>query len=497
MIIRDFSERSCPDKKEMALAEFQQTRLESWNADDNENEKKALSYQRHILKKVKSMLMSDNYCILNLDTGLGKTFIALSLLCECRALLTNDKIPALVIAPARNLKDPWEKEIKQFNSSESSGIKHYVYHGINKDVLLSQDGLQFAGFDIVLTSYQTLTLKNSNTYFKNTFFPLIIFDEPQKIINPMRLRKTLKDISGLKSKKRLALTASPLSNSITELYALESFIKDPSMIELAYEFISQNKNDLEILEMKCRDFSQIISASKFEQKISDEIKLPKLKEFRLVLPISPSIQERLETLSSYPQQSKLLSNSGLFIKSDNNPFFNSREKVLDIILSKIPEDEKVIVFSMYTEGLDSLFAKLSRDYVCFKNNGTMQQKQKETNVKFFKLYSRKAIMLASVKANETGLNYQEANNVIFMDAWYNPQVMKQARDRCFRMGQKKAVNVFYLSTNTDFENNIWNIEKEKLNITQRILDRDEGGVPVEYDFSNGSNKMERFLWVLD
>lgn len=443
------------------------------------------------------MLMSDNYCILNLDTGLGKTFIALSLLCECRALLTNNKIPALVIAPARNLKDPWEKEIKQFNSSESSGIKHYVYHGINKDVLLSQDGLQLAGFDIVLTSYQTLTLKNSNTYFKNTFFPLIIFDEPQKIINPMRLRKTLKDISGLKSKKRLALTASPLSNSITELYALESFIKDPSMIELAYEFISQNKNDLEILEMKCRDFSQIISASKFEQKISDEIKLPKLKEFRLVLPISPSVQERLETLSSYPQQSKLLSNSGLFIKSDNNPFFNSKEKVLDIILSKIPEDEKVIVFSMYTEGLDSLFAKLSRDYVCFKTNGTMQQKQKETNVKFFKLYSRKAIMLASVKANETGLNYQEANNVIFMDAWYNPQVMKQARDRCFRMGQKKAVNVFYLSTNTDFENNIWNIEKEKLNITQRILDRDEGDVPVEYDFSNGDNYIEKLENLLD
>ena len=40
MIIRDFSERSCLDKKEMVLAEFQQTRLESWNADDNENEKK-------------------------------------------------------------------------------------------------------------------------------------------------------------------------------------------------------------------------------------------------------------------------------------------------------------------------------------------------------------------------------------------------------------------------------------------------------------------------
>ena len=146
---------------------------------------------------------------------------------------------------------------------------------------------------------------------------------------------------------------------------------------------------------------------------------------------------------------------------------------------------------MYTEGIDSLYVELSNsDYLCFKMTGAMTPKKRKLKVQDFKDYKGKALMLASIKANETGLNYQEANNVIFLDTWYNPQVIKQARDRCFRMGQVKDVNVFYLSSDTEFENNIWDIKDSKLKETNQVLNWEKEVTPIVKDYSNDENYLE-------
>ena len=49
------------------------------------------------------------------------------------------------------------------------------------------------------------------------------------------------------------------------------------------------------------------------------------------------------------------------------------------------------------------------------------------------------LFLLSLKAGGTGLNLTSANHVVLYDRWWNPAVEDQARDRAWRIGQKKTV----------------------------------------------------------
>lgn len=50
--------------------------------------------------------------------------------------------------------------------------------------------------------------------------------------------------------------------------------------------------------------------------------------------------------------------------------------------------------------------------------------------------------LLSTRAGGQGLNLIGADTVIIHDMDFNPQVDRQAEDRCHRIGQKKAVTVY-------------------------------------------------------
>ena len=170
--------------------------------------------------------------------------------------------------------------------------------------------------------------------------------------------------------------------------------------------------------------------------------------------------------------------------------FDSKTKTAELILSLIPKTQKTIVFSMYTRCLNKLHRLLSKQYDCFKVVGGMSKKERIRVVNNFKAFKRQAIMLASLKANSTGLNYQEANNIIFLDPWYNPEAMKQARDRCFRMGQKNITNVFYLMTDTDHEINITRIKETKTGIKKAVFPLEDGPNPKEIHVYSNENYLE-------
>lgn len=494
MMIRNFTTNRTPEQD--VLYKFYAKRLESYhNTKEPAQEKELFFFQSEILKNTVDFLNEYHYCILNLDTGLGKTFLSISLINQCYINEENNN-PILVIAPANNIIDPWEKEIYEFNQFEDKKLKVYKYHGVDKENLCNDNLLQVIGYDVILTSYQTLVSKNCNMFFKETNFPLVIFDEPQKIINQSSANISHRSLSHIKCDYRIALTASPLSNSTKELYILETFIKNPKFLEEAYDFIA--KNEIDSIKEECRSFIPIISESKFSSKIQKEINLPNLIQYKFLLPVPEIVISKLAENKSFPQKSKLLTCQSLYGFKDENVFFDSKIKVLKLILEKIPDYEKVIVFSLYTEELNYIYSELCcMKYMCLKTIGQMTTKARETSIRNFKEYKKKAIMLASIKANETGLNYQEANNIIFLDSWYNPQVIKQARDRCFRIGQKKAVKVFYLSTNTDFENNVWKTENQKLKEKKELLNWEMESPPQEIDYSYDTEYLKNIKSFLD
>ena len=67
---------------------------------------------------------------------------------------------------------------------------------------------------------------------------------------------------------------------------------------------------------------------------------------------------------------------------------------------------------------------------------------REKNIEHFKNDPNIKILLASSRVAAEGLNLTVANNVIFLNRWWNPSSNNQARDRVNRMGQEKIVNIY-------------------------------------------------------
>ena len=116
-------------------------------------------------------------------------------------------------------------------------------------------------------------------------------------------------------------------------------------------------------------------------------------------------------------------------------------------LHTVPNSEKVIFLSFFKASLDLIKGILTEDYGidCARYDGDVDKEVRASDLQRFKT-STCRVLLATVQSGGTGLNITEANNICFLDRWFNPCVHDQAESRCHRLGQKRAVKVAYLDT---------------------------------------------------
>jgi SWI/SNF-related matrix-associated actin-dependent regulator 1 of chromatin subfamily A len=62
-----------------------------------------------------------------------------------------------------------------------------------------------------------------------------------------------------------------------------------------------------------------------------------------------------------------------------------------------------------------------------------------------------------------------ADTVILHDCDFNPQIDRQAEDRCHRLGQEKKVTVYRLVTKDSVDEKIVAIAEQKMNLGSTIL----------------------------
>jgi len=99
------------------------------------------------------------------------------------------------------------------------------------------------------------------------------------------------------------------------------------------------------------------------------------------------------------------------------------------------------------------------------------------------------IFLLSTRAAGIGINLTSADTVIFYDICYNPQVDRQAEDRCHRLGQTKQVNIFKLVVKDSCEEDIIQMAYEKKELNDIILQ--EGS--YQQKTSKNSNNLFSFF----
>lgn len=166
-----------------------------------------------------------NGAILADEVGLGKTIEAGIILSQHWA---ERKRRLLIICPA-NLRKQWSAELM-----EKFFIPSYILEAksFSEEIELgnlnpfNKDGGEHQPSGIIICSYQFARTKSA--YLRNTPWDLVVIDEAHRLRNVYkpnnRIANTIKD--ALLKRKKILLTATPLQNSILELYGLVSIIDE-------------------------------------------------------------------------------------------------------------------------------------------------------------------------------------------------------------------------------------------------------------------------------
>lgn len=421
------------------------------------------------------------------DMGLGKTLQVISLLLK----LKNEeklKLPSLIVVPLTLIFN-WEEEFAKFAPS----IQVLRYHGSRSDraKLLKQTDQ----YDAILCSYGVV-LQDQRSLSQQKFGYLVL-DESQKVKNPTT--KTYKAIGRINAANKLALTGTPVENSMLDLWAQMNIV-NPDLLGTLKKFqqrfidISEDDQPRQIEILKKLIFPFILRRTKEEV----EKQLPPLTEIVQHIEMTDSQRKQY-------QKQLLLFRDKLFREIDQNGVNKSRLKIVEAltylrqischpaILDKtvaledagkmqllenmlddlIQEGHKILIFSQFVRFLTlvrQLFDKRGWTYEYLDG----KVRNRAARIHNFQDNPDIFAFLISLKAGGVGLNLTAADYVIHLDPWWNPAVEQQATDRAHRIGQDKNVFVYKYIMKDSIEEKILQLQAHKKELSEALISSDGG-----------------------
>ena len=389
----------------------------------------------------------------------------------------------------------WMREIEKF----APDLEIFVYHGAKRK-------LEMNGKDIVITTYGLV--RSDIEIFKKKKWASVILDEAQNIKNPET--KQTQSIKSLKSPLRIAMTGTPVENRLSEYWSIFDFLNHGYLDTLS-KFIKKfaipiekdrNKKQLEVFRKITAPFilrrvktdksiikdlpdkmelDQYCSLTKEQASLYQNIMDKTLKE----LESKDGIQRKGLVLQLITHLKQICNHPAHYLKKpESSPDLSGKTNMLLDLLATINEnEEKVLIFTQYTEMGNKLQEMISEAFgheVLFLHGG-LTRKKRDAMVDSFQNEPCIKTMILSLKAGGTGLNLTAANNVIHFDLWWNPAVETQATDRAFRIGQKKDVMVHRFITKGTFEEKIDAMIKSKKELADMAVTQGEKWVG---EFSN-------------
>nr|XP_016469767.1 PREDICTED: protein CHROMATIN REMODELING 19-like [Nicotiana tabacum] len=217
----------------------------------------------------------------------------------------------------------------------------------------------------------------------------------------------------------------------------------------------------------------------------DIVRIARVMHPKGVFGFECTVERVIEELRSYNDFSihKLLlyygdNNKGVL--SDEHVMVSAKCQELAKLLPSLKlRGHRVLIFSQWTSMLDILEWTLDVIGVTYRRlDGSTQVSERQTIVDTFNKDTSIFACLLSTRAGGQGLNLTGADTVIIHDMDFNPQIDRQAEDRCHRIGQNKPVTVYRLVTRNTVDENVYEIAKRKLTLDAAIL---ESGAQIEND----------------
>ncbi|KAF2790447.1 ISWI chromatin-remodeling complex ATPase ISW2 [Melanomma pulvis-pyrius CBS 109.77] len=139
--------------------------------------------------------------------------------------------------------------------------------------------------------------------------------------------------------------------------------------------------------------------------------------------------------------------------------------------------KKVLIFSQFTNTLDccedllTLISDHGKGFKFLRLDGSTASARRNLNIRMLNdPNSEYKVMLLSTRAGGLGINLTSAEDVIFLDEDWNPQITLQAEARAHRIGQTKKVTIYKLCTQGTVEEQMLGRIRKKLYLSTKITE---------------------------
>lgn len=407
------------------------------------------------------------------EMGLGKTIQAAAWL-----QLHPEKRPAIILCPA-SLKLNWAKEIKDTLSTKD---KIQILQG-TKPYPITTGSIIIINYDILNSWLETLQAVNPQ---------VLIMDEAHYIKNSsaQRTKATKKLAKGIPHV--IALTGTPIVNRPIEGFNIFQILDKnlfPNFWKFAHRYCGARHNgfgwDFSGATNK-EELNRILTSTiMIRRRKADVLKdlpeklysfvpmeLDNEKEYRTAEAEFIEYlrwvkgKEAAEKAKKAEHLVKIEALKQLAVKG-------KMKQAINWIRDFIQDGSKLIVFAIHKEVINQL-VKEFKD-VAVKVDGSTSIKERNKAVEMFQNNEDIKLFIGNIQAAGVGLTLTAASAVAFLELPWTPGELQQAEDRCHRIGQKNAVNIYYLLAENTVEYKLAKLLDRKKEVLSAVID----GKPVE------------------
>ena len=426
-------------------------------------------------------LCANGSSLLGDECGLGKTIQTLA------TILIKDSKKNLIICPS-TVKRQWAEEIEKWTGSK----KITVIQGtkIKRDAQWKKHNSYY------IMNFEQLRVDISE--IKKIEWDTIVVDEATRISNSRTAQSKL--VKTIKAKHRIALTGTPLNNSVNDLWNILDFcspnilgtywqfcekycIKDRFGSVTGYKNMSKLKEVIQhimirrlksdvLKELPDKTYENIyIEFTKDEEKIYKAVKediYNELKEYEINRVLEDGGNSNILTKMIRLKQVT----DSLELVSDKKE--SSKTKALKELLSDIIHSgAKAIVFTQFAEMAKILMRELT-EYNPLLIAGEVENKVRKENIDLFQGNEENKILI-STEAGGMGVNLQRAQYVIHFDNPWSIAKKEQREGRIDRIGQKNKITIFNLIVTNSIDEYVLKILHKKQKLSEDMLGDKEKG----------------------
>jgi SNF2 family DNA or RNA helicase len=457
-------------------------------------------YQIETTKKV--IKLFGGRALLADEVGLGKTIEAGMI---CKEYFVRGMIKSLLVLTPASLVSQWQLELSD----------KFDITAISTDDRQDVPEVFWNQNDNIIASINTAKHKAHRDYVTGREWDMVIVDEAHHLKNRNTLNWKL--VNSIKKRFILMLTATPVQNSLIELFNLLTLLK-PGLLKtealFKKEYVGPKAGRVPKNPEKLRQLMREVMVRNTRSLV--DIKLP--KRFAATITVHPSEAENTlyQAINEYlrrhqNEKSLRLSRNMLLMRIGSSPkaltdslanlskrfkhkeikslikqasAIQHVEKAKQLIEFLQKSTKKTLVFVNHRETqayLASCLAEVGISFAEFR--GDMSLKDKDEAIESFR--ELVPVLLASETGGE-GRNIQFANVIVNYDLPWNPMRIEQRIGRIHRIGQTQDVFIFNFCVKGSIEEYILRVLHDKINMFELVVGEIEpilGNVDDNFDFS--------------